>query len=154
MFPSGVQCTHKMFQIYFHAFAAEKSPLHLSAIILPVRQMMICCWTRQCRSKLEMIIVLIHVQVSLCRCNRAKYNLAQLIGNNSLKIYPTALHECISIYVHELRIRPQISLLWMAQNSSVVLLHSLQHQELLHVKKKVMASQSHARPSSKSPGSI
>lgn len=27
MFPSGVQCTHKMFQIYFHAFAAEKKTL-------------------------------------------------------------------------------------------------------------------------------
>lgn len=108
MFPSGVQCTHKMFQIYFHAFADGKNHLYPSAVILPVRQMVICCWTREYGSQLGTGIVLIHVQVALCRCSRAKHKLAQLIGRNSLKIYLFALHECISIYSPELRIKPQI----------------------------------------------
>lgn len=109
MFPSGVQCTHKMFHLHFCAFADGKNHFYSSAVILPVRQMMICCWTREYRSQLGTGIVLIHVQVAPCRCNRPKYKLAQLIGKNSLKINPPALHECFSIYSPELRIKHQIS---------------------------------------------
>lgn len=92
---SRVQHTHKMFQICLHTFSEgkkKKSTLNLSAFILPARQMMVLCWIRSCGSKLEKGIVLILVQVALCRCNRAKSNWAQMTGNNSLKICLSALH--------------------------------------------------------------
>lgn len=86
---SRVQRTHKMFQICLHTFSEgkkKKSTLNLSAFILPARQMMVLCWIRSCGSKLEKGIVLILVQVALCRCNRAKSNWAQMTGNNNLPV--------------------------------------------------------------------
>lgn len=153
MFPSGVQCTHKMFQIHFRAFADGKNHFY--------SQQLFYQWDKwwsvvgpEYRSQLGTGIVLIHVQVAPCRCNRPKYKLAQLIGKNSLKIHPSALHECFSIYSPELRIKPQIFSIQMAQNKSAVLLCSMQHQEPLHVKKEVVASQPHAGSFRMSPGSI
>lgn len=42
--------------IFMH-LQLQKPLLHLAAVVLPVRQIMICCWTRQCRSKLGTGIV-------------------------------------------------------------------------------------------------
>ena len=64
----------------------KESTLNLSAFILPARQMMVLYWIRSCGSKLEKGIVLILVQVALCRCNRAKSNWAQMTGNNNLPV--------------------------------------------------------------------
>lgn len=47
---------------------------------------MVLYWIRSCGSKLEKGIVLILVQVALCRCNRAKSNWAQMTGNNNLPV--------------------------------------------------------------------